>query len=601
MRRILHYSETPTNYTGDLSDRAILGAWFELHRQGGCGAGEVRLHDAFADRETIAVGDWLAFEYGSGNRWYLGRVNSREATSPAVVAFRLEGMTAQLDNVFPGGFGASANGIAPHRFAQTDLFSLDPDHSAETIDSVSGPADVVRVLVQDYVTPNTDILYDADRIDEPANAANVTSLKIRGAESVTSLLQDLATRARGANWGVDETGTFFFEPAPTTPAAIWQEGRDITKLEETLDRRFLFNRMILTGDRIYAADSNGTQSSYRWQAHYVQPQSRSSYGERSIRVSVPWIRTANDSRAFAREFFRLYAEPTPKILLETSSQDTLFRPWTGTVRVENQGGEELMTAVAETVRVLFDHSPRFRFELGPTDPRTFWSKLGHDKREELPRNPVSGFGGSELTLTSESSSTDSGSVVVLDHFTDTQFTLIENHSPDVGGNWQRWNSNWSIGVIDANTVSPDGPNALAAINALTADAVVSVWMKQSNGNSPSNGGLVLRLVNSLNYWKLIVNYASQLLELIEVVAGTPTVRDSTSVSVQGSSMVFLEATLNGNAIVGRATYGASATQASVSDNTASSSGTSHGLWANFLDSSEGDIPHAFDDFQVQEL
>ena len=601
MRRILHYSESPTNYTGELSDRVIVGAWFELHRQGGCGAGEVRLHDAFADRETIAVGDWLAFEYGSGNRWYLGRVASREATSPAVVTFRLEGMAAQLDNVFPGGFGASANGIAPHRFAQTDLFSLDPDHSEETIDIVSGPADVVRVLIQDYVTPDTDILYDADRIDEPANASTVTSLKIRGAESVTALLRDLAVRARGAVWGVDETGTFFFQPTPTTPAAIWREARDLTKLEETRDRRFLFNRMILVGDRIYSANSDGTQSSYRWQAHYIQPQSQSAYGECTIRVSVPWIRTASDSRAFAREFFRLYAEPTPRYRLETGTQVALFRPWLGTVRVENRDGEELITAAAETVRVQFDHSPRFHLEIGPIDPRTLWPDVAHDERWELPHDPVSEFGGGNVTLSSASSSSSNGNIVALDHFTDTQFTLIANHVPDVGPAWQRWNSFWSIGVVDANTVSPDGLNALAAVNTGLANVAVSVLMKQSEGSSPSNGGLVMRLVNPLNYWKLILNFASQTLELVEVVAGTPTVRASSGIFIRIGETFLLEATLNGNAIVGQATDVQSQLGASVSYNAATSSGTSHGLWADHDDSSEGNVPHAFDDFQVESL
>ncbi len=601
MRRILHYTGSPTNCTGELSDRAILGAWFELQCQGGCGAGEVRLHDRFEDRKTIAVGDWLAFEYGSGNRWYLGRVTSREATSPAVVAFRLEGMAAQLNNVFPGGFGVSANGIAPHRFAQADLFSLDPDHSAETIDSVSGPADIVRVLIQDYVAPNTDILYDANRIDEPTNAATVTSLKIRGAESVTSLLHDLAVRARGAVWGVDETGTFFFEPASTIPTAVWREARDVTKLEETSDRRYLFNRMVLLGDRIYSANSDGTQSSYRWQAHYIQPQSQSSYGERTIRVSVPWIRTASDSRAFAREFFRLYADPVPRYFLETGSQAALFRPWLGTVRVENRDGEELITAAAETVRVQFDHSPRFRLEIGPTDPRTLWPDLGRDDRGELPRNPVSGFGGGDVTLSSTSSSSSNGNVVALDHFTDAQFTLIVNHVPDVGPAWQRWNSFWSIGVVDSNTVSPDGTNALAAVNPGLTNVAVSVLMKQAEGSSPSNGGLVMRLVNPLNYWKLILNFASQTLELVEVVAGTPTIRASAEIFIRIGETFLLEATLNGNAIVGQATDVQTQLGASVSYNAASSSGTSYGLWADHDDSSEGNVPHAFDDFQVESL
>lgn len=599
MRRILHYSGSPTNSAEELSERAILGAWFELHRQGGCGAGEVRLHDAFTDRATIAIGDWLAFEYGSGNRWYLGRVISREATSPATIRLQLEGMASELDHVFPGGFGSTVNGIPPHRFAQADLFSLDPDYSEETIDTVSGPADVVRVLVQDYVVPNTNILYDADRIDEPPNASNVTSLKVRGTESVTALLRDLAVRARGAVWGVDETGTFFFEPAPTIPAAIWREASDLTKLEETYDRRFLFNRMMLVGDRIYSANSDGTQSSYRWQAHYVQPQSQNTHGERSIRLTVPWIRTTNDSRALAQEFFRLYAEPAPRFLVETGTQDSLFRPWVGTVRIENRDGEELVTASAETVRVQFDHSPRFQLQLGRTDPRQIWSMTENDHHGELPRNAESGFGGGEITLSSETSSNGSGNVVAFDQFTDTQGTLIVNHVPDIGPSWDRWNASWSIGSFLANAVSPDGPDGLAVVDTEISNAIVSARVRLAGGNSPGNGGLVMRLVNPLNYWKLIVNQSSQTLELVEVTAGIPTVRASTGVSIVDGSTVTFEATLNGTAVVGQVTH--EETSWSVSYNSASSTGTSHGMWADYDEASGGNIPHAFDEFRVDSL
>ena len=40
-RRILHYSPGPANFVGELTDRAATGAGFELHRQRGCGDGEV--------------------------------------------------------------------------------------------------------------------------------------------------------------------------------------------------------------------------------------------------------------------------------------------------------------------------------------------------------------------------------------------------------------------------------------------------------------------------------------------------------------------------------------------------------------------------------
>src|SRR5262245_22861168 len=104
MRRILHYAPGPAELVGEIADRAVAGAWFELHRQGGCGAGELRLKDEFPDRNAVVPGHWIAFEFAEDDRWYLGRVESRQASSPAGVTLRLEGMGVELNEAFPGGF-----------------------------------------------------------------------------------------------------------------------------------------------------------------------------------------------------------------------------------------------------------------------------------------------------------------------------------------------------------------------------------------------------------------------------------------------------------------------------------------------------------------
>src|SRR6185369_5176354 len=118
MRRILHYSPGPTDFQAEIADRAIAGCWFELRRQGGCGAGELILLDEFPDRDHIAVGDWIACEFAADDRWYLGRVIRRVARTPAVVTLTLQGMSGELDDVFPGGFGRTvADNVPPHRYA----------------------------------------------------------------------------------------------------------------------------------------------------------------------------------------------------------------------------------------------------------------------------------------------------------------------------------------------------------------------------------------------------------------------------------------------------------------------------------------------------
>lgn len=407
-RRILHYSPGPTDFVSEISDRAIAGAWFELHRHGGCGSGELKLRDEFSDRNTIGIGDWISFEYDTGNRWYLGRVESREATSPAGTAYRLEGMGIELGEVFPGGFGRNvADGIPPHRYARTDLFPNDPDRVSETVDAVSTPQDLVLLLMQQYVVPRSDILLDPAKIETPVEPASITSLKFRGEESVRSVFKEAAVRAQNASWGVDETGTFFFLKSPTSLAATFREGGDLISLEEMLDRETIFNRVVLTGGYVYDAPVNSDVTArgfYRWRGNYLQPASRDQYGDRRIRMWIPWIRTATDSREFMREFFRVYGQPSTRYLVEVGNQNSLLRPWTGTVRLEDKNGNELVTRPIDTIRVQFDHAPRFRMAIGPEDPRIRWPEPPHDERWELPENENQFFGGDIVTFSLQSSS-----------------------------------------------------------------------------------------------------------------------------------------------------------------------------------------------------
>lgn len=423
-RRIVHYSPGPGDFQAVISDRAIAGCWFELHRQGGCGAGELRLKDGFAERTAIEIGDWISLAYQTGDRWYLGRVEERVATSPAEISFRLQGMSVELGEVFPGGFSPDrADGAPPHRYARTDLFPHDPDHSLETVDAVSQPDEFVTLLLQQYVVPRTHITLDAAMIDAVNLAEGVTTAKFRGEETVRSILKEEAVRAFNASWGVDAWGRFFFFQKRTSVIATFQEGLDVVSLEESRDRDLLYNRVMLTGGYIYDEQLGSDifmRGYYRWRGNYIQPASRDQHGERRIRIWIPWIRTESDSRQFVKEFFRVYAQPTSRYFVEVADQHALPVPWGGRILIKDQSGTKLISAMVETIRVQFDHAPRFRLEIGPEDPHTHWPEPPHDERWEIPgnQNQNGGHGGSELSFdssdvgpdsTDASSSSDSGS------------------------------------------------------------------------------------------------------------------------------------------------------------------------------------------------
>ena len=398
-RRILHHGPTPGGTPVLISDRAIGGCWFELHRQGGCGAGELVLQREFQERSAIEIGDWISCEGAVGQRWYLGRVEECRFQYPGHVRLRLAGMSIELNEVFPGGFDASPPERQPQRYGDTDLFSNDPDRSWEAAHAVSTIDGFVKLLLQQHVVNKTHITYLPELIESPHRPVQSLSAKFRGEESLRSVLKDLALRAQ-ASWGVDAFGRFFFLRRRLSVQSSFRLGRDLVSLEETRDRELIFNRLLLTGDYIYDRRDNIGQIArrvFRWRANYFEPDSCQSFGNRRLRLWVPWIRTQSDSVAFARDFFRTYSQPTARYAVETVPQGSLLIPWEGPITIKDAGGTLLSTGVIEKVRVLFDHAPRFRLEVGPEDPREQWPEPPQDERWELPDHIPSNGGDISLT------------------------------------------------------------------------------------------------------------------------------------------------------------------------------------------------------------
>jgi hypothetical protein len=169
------------------------------------------------------------------------------------------------------------------------------------------------------------------------------------------------------------------------------------------------NRVLLTGDYVYFAEvsSGGSERGfYRWRGNYVQPASRSQYGERRLKVWVPWIRTAEDSRQFIREMFRVYSQPVSKYLIHVQATGGLPLPWEGRVRIESKEGEILAEGTPETIRIDFDRVPILSLTLGPEDPQTHWPEPPHDERWETHDLQLNPGGGSSDQLTFESDETD---------------------------------------------------------------------------------------------------------------------------------------------------------------------------------------------------
>jgi hypothetical protein len=474
--KVTHYGSDATTVLNDLTSRKV-DASFTLRTQGGCGPGELRLKDVWTLRNTVLPGHYIAFDYEDGDRWYFGRVESITSDVPAGQIISLEGMSVELSELYPGGFGFSGD-EPPRVWGKSDYFINDPDHDIQTFKTVSQPEDVVDDFWQNWIYPYTKIT-TAD-IEYASPKSGLSSVKFRGEETVMSIIRQLAITSKDASWGVDQNKKFFFKQKRANVLRTFRIGRDVQSVSRDRDRSNLYNRLQITGDYIYngdAFDSSGIQTLYygwyRYRAAFHVKSSIAQYGERRARLPLPWIRRNSDAQAFAVEFFRKYARLTDRYRIRTTTISGLPRPWEGQIRLEDTDGTELITSHFQTLKVEFGKAPVLEFELGPED-----LVYGDDPREdrwELPQIPRRNFPPPSYTLpptytgtgslSSEEITSSGGSSSSYDpcepcqwHFYDGQWNLTYDGCPASCGDCAPINTLPDADGLDECTGDFDDPS-----------------------------------------------------------------------------------------------------------------------------------------------
>ncbi len=401
-RLIWHYPAGGTARV-QIASWATAQTWFELDRQGGCGAGELHLSRLWPQRDAVAVGDLIAFEYHAGNCWYLGRVQDRVAINPAGVVLSLQGLTSLLGEIFPGGFGAdSPDGNAPLRIAQNDRFANDPDRDLETVVPLNRPDEAVRYLMANYVAGRTAIDYRPELVANTPNRV-VESLKLNGEESLRAILKDLAMRAGDFRWGVDAARQFFFQPTSQQIGYRYRLGESLVSLETTRSLDEIVNRVLLTGGVIYtgATPASGEPAgSYRFRQSYLRQTSQQTYGDRRRTMSLPWIRTAADALAFANQYLDEYAQPADRLEAEVLASEICPVPGTGLVEVKDMFQNLVGRWTLETVRVEFRGTPRIQLSLGRLPPETLWPEAPYAERYPIAAPDEEGASSSDASESS---------------------------------------------------------------------------------------------------------------------------------------------------------------------------------------------------------
>jgi hypothetical protein len=363
--RIFKHYDSDFSSLGDLDSDLASHAEFTLLRQGGCGQATMTLAESF-DTSTLEVGQHIQFCYDSTpTAWYLGRIEEIDEKSPSGKTVRLMGWLSYLNDLPLGGRGR-ADAEDPILYADDeDRFPSDPDKEDQVWVNATDLESVATDIYDNVIDPSTPVGLSA--IDTPTEDDALHSMVFRGEENVSQVLRMLAVSCGWMSWGVQEDGLFFLKNLPAVSTHEFQIGVNVKNLSKKTDRSMMYNRMHLTGGPIYGT---GTEHGhYNYKRNIAHWPSIASYGEKIVRLHIPWIRTDNEAQRFAEQFFSEYASLSTSYSFEvpTSSSGDLPKPWVSRVLLKDYDGTELKNAVPIEVNVTFDATIVIRMTLGPEE------------------------------------------------------------------------------------------------------------------------------------------------------------------------------------------------------------------------------------------
>ena len=346
------------------SEQSVSHCEFKLLAKGGCGEGQLTLHDdVFVTAPS--VGQWVKVRLtDSSQPVYTGRIDEVNQDVPQTVNLRLRGMAALLQDNSVGGLGGGDE-FSPFLIAWINHHWTDPSLPFADIYVGKGwdaSVDLFakHVLIDPVSSPITYGNIETTNTTDPAN------IMLHGTSSVQELVRTMAYAASNdgsLNWGIDGQGRFYMQPPVTTTQLTLQRGVNCTQFSEhSTDHQIINHITVMGGDVV---DDKSRRSQFI--AHQYDSTSISNHGTRRQVIAVPWIRNWQDFISFSNAILNEYAEPTKKYNVSTTPFGGFVLPWGGKIELKDYDGSSLGTHFVSEVSCVYNEAPKFTLNLGPED------------------------------------------------------------------------------------------------------------------------------------------------------------------------------------------------------------------------------------------
>ena len=192
-------------------------------------------------------------------------------------------------------------------FEQLDWVTVSESYDTIDID------DIVKDIVQNIVAPNTQIIYNAAKVEAVGYEVETLDFYLVSAKDA---IQSLADMASGFEFGVDNSREFYFRPIDTDVHYSYWGGKHFQDMEIEENPFTIRNRLFIKVGLIQGIGHGYIKEGANCIGFEEDAASIAAYGLREEIVTAPEVLNIDDSREWAKQILSKTKDPeiTAKIL-----------------------------------------------------------------------------------------------------------------------------------------------------------------------------------------------------------------------------------------------------------------------------------------------
>ena len=185
-------------------------------------------------------------------------------------------------------------------FEQLDWVTITETYESVEID------DIVKDIVENTVAPNTQIIYNASKIEDPGYTVDAIDFYLATAKTA---LQDLADMASGYEFGVDDSREFYFRAIDSDVKHSFLAGKHFQELEIQENPHTIRNRLYIKVGLIQGEGFGYIKEGSNCIGYVSDATSIAAYGLREEVVTAPDVLDIDDATDWATQLLSKLKDP----------------------------------------------------------------------------------------------------------------------------------------------------------------------------------------------------------------------------------------------------------------------------------------------------